>query len=186
MLSFAPPRHATSNEKSLLEHTILKTQRLHLEHIGEEHKSDLFKLLANPEVHKFFPSPLGRKEAEAFFDKIQLRYQQDGFAFWAVIRTIDNAFLGICGLLSQQIEGEIEIEVGYRLSNEYWGQGYGTEAARACIDYAQENLHVSSIISLIRSINLPSIRVAEKNGLKLEKEVLFHDLPHLVYRLYFN
>lgn len=165
---------------------ILTTKRLRLEKIGEDHKKDLFILLSNHKVHKYFPKTLNLEESEAFFDKIQSRYNTDGFCFWAVIRKNDNVFIGICGLVSQLIEGQKEVEVGYRLSDEFWGQGYGTEAAKGCIEYAKEKLNLPSIISLIRAVNIPSIRVAEKNGLILEKEVMFHDLPNLLYRIYLN
>ena len=162
---------------------VLITKRLRLEKIGEKHKKDLFRLLSNPEVHKYFPSALDNKEAEGFYEKVQSRYNIEGFCFWAVIRESDETFLGICGLLSQNIDGKKEVEVGYRFSDEFWGQGYGPEAARGCIEYAKEKLNLESVISLIRSANLQSIRVAEKNGLKFEKEVMFHDRPHNLYRI---
>jgi len=161
----------------------LTTKRLCLEKIGLKHREELYKLLSNPKVHKFFPNALDKKESEKFFEKIQQRYQSDGYCFWAVIRKRDKTFIGICGLLSQRIDGKDEIELGYRLSDDFWNQGYATEAAKGCIMYARNKLKTSSIISLIRSINKPSIRVAEKNGLKLEKETMFKELPHLVYRL---
>lgn len=166
--------------------TILTTKRIRLEKIGTEHKSDLFALLSNPKVHKYFPKPLGRNESIAFFEEIQYRYDTDGYCFWAAIRKTDSIFLGICGLLSQVIDGQKETEVGYRLLDEFWGQGYGTEAAGGCIQYGKKVLKLASIISLIRPVNLPSIRVAEKNGLILEKETVFHNMRHLVYRINLN
>ncbi len=167
-----------------MNHTILTTKRLRLEKIGIEHRDELYKLLSNPKVHKFFPKALDENESDEFFEKIQHRYQSDGYGFWAVIRRTDETFIGICGLLSQKIDGKNEIEVGYRISDQFWNQGYGTEAAKGCIMYAKDKLKTPSIISLIRSVNKPSIRVAEKNGFKLEKEAMFQELPHLVYRLY--
>ncbi len=163
--------------------TIITTNRLRLEKIGANHKGDLFKLLSNPIVHKYFPKILDQKESEAFYEKIQARYKTDGYCFWAVIRSSDNLFLGICGLLSQKIDGQEEIEAGYRISNEFWGHWYGTEAVKGCIGYGREILKLTSIISLIRPENLPSIKVAEKNGLQLEKETIFQDRRHLVYRI---
>jgi [ribosomal protein S5]-alanine N-acetyltransferase len=56
-----------------------------------------------------------------------------------------------------------------------------TEAARACLDYAFSNLGLQRVISLIRPENLPSRRVAERNGMSVEKETIFVGLPHLVY-----
>lgn len=163
---------------------VFTTRRLRLEKIRTHHKVELFKLLSNPKVHKYFPKPLDEKESEEFFNQVQDRYQEDGYCFWAVMLKANNAFLGVCGLLSQTIEGVKEVEVGYRLSDKFWNQGYGTEAANGCIAFAKDNLKISSLISLIRPVNKASIRVAEKNGFKPEKEVVFHELPHLVYRLY--
>jgi ribosomal-protein-alanine N-acetyltransferase len=162
---------------------IITTNRLRLVRIGAKHKGDLYKLLSNPIVHKYFPEILDRDESKAFYEKIQARYKTDGYCFWAVIRRSDNLFLGICGLLSQLIDGQEEVEVGYRISNEFWGHGYGTEAAKGCIEYGRKILKLGSIISLIRPVNLPSIRVAEKNGLRMEKETIFQNSRHLVYRI---
>ena len=169
-----------------MKHTILKTKRLRLEKIRIEHKEELYKLLSNPAAHKFFPKTLDKIESGEFFKKVQQKYKTDGYSFWAVIRQADNKFIGICGLLSQIIDGKTETEIGYRLSDDFWNQGYGTEAAKGCISFAKEKLKLTSIISLIRPANKPSIRVAEKNGLTLEKETIFHDLAHLVYRLNLN
>ncbi len=163
---------------------ILKTERLRLELISERHFESLYKLLSNPEVHRHFTKTLNRKESEEFFEKIQSRYKTDGYCFWAVIRRSDNIFMGICGLLQQKIDGQNETEIGYRLSDEYWSRGYGTEAAGGCVKYAVEKRNSPSVISLIRPANIASKRVAEKNGLSFEKESIFQDLPHHVYRLF--
>jgi [ribosomal protein S5]-alanine N-acetyltransferase len=63
---------------------------------------------------------------------------------------------------------------------------YGTEAAAGRIKYAKEILELKSVIFLILSMNKQSIRVAEKNGLKLEKEAMFHGRKHRVYRINFK
>jgi len=105
-------------------------------------------------------------------------------SFWAVIRKDDLIFIGICGLLKQHIDNIDEIEVGYRINDIYWGKGYGTEAAKGCIQYAKNKLELTSVISLILPENKQSIRVAEKNGLKLEKKSMFHGQIHNVYRIY--
>ena len=162
---------------------IITTNRLRLVKIGANHKGDLYQLLSNPIVHKYFPKILDQNESKAFYEKIQDRYKTDGYCFWAVIRKSDKLFLGICGLLSQIIDGQEEVEVGYRISNEFWGHGYGTEAAKGCIEYGRKILKLSSIISLIRPANFPSRRVAEKNGLRMERETIFQNSRHLVYRI---
>ena len=61
------------------------------------------------------------------------------------------------------------------------GHGYATEAAAACIDYAFRTLGTTKVISLIRPENLPSCRVAERNGMKIERTIIHFGLPQLVY-----
>ena len=121
-------------------------------------------MLANAKVHKFFPKTLNRKEAQEFFNEVQKRQSEDGLSFWAVIRKTDMRFLGICGLFKQTIDGKEEIEVGYRINDEFWGKGYGTEAAAGCIGYAKNKLGLSSVISLILKENRQSIRVQRRMG----------------------
>lgn len=161
---------------------IFETDRLILETLGEDRFEELAILLANEKVHRFFPKTLNMIESREFLKEIQRRQNEDGFTFWAVILKDDNRFLGICGLLKQTIDEIDEIEVAYRISDEFWGKGYGTEAAEGCIKYAKNELKLKSIISIILKQNIRSIRVSEKNGLKLEKETLFHDQVHQVYR----
>jgi [ribosomal protein S5]-alanine N-acetyltransferase len=164
---------------------ILETERLVLETLEDAHFDALAALLANEKVHRFFPKVLSREESQEFLQEVQKRQRQDGTSFWGVIHKEDQRFLGICGLLKQTIDGIEETEVGYRIADEFWGKGYGTEAAAGCMRYAKDVLKLPSIISLILKENRPSIRVAEKNGLALEKETLFYDRVHQVYRKHF-
>ncbi len=163
---------------------ILETKRLILEEIEDDRFDELVNLLANKKVHRFFPKTLNKEESNEFLLKIRKRQKEDGISFWAVIQKYDMRFLGICGLLKQIIDEKEEIEVGYRINDEFWGKGYGTEAAEGCIKYAKDKLRLSSVISLILPENKQSIRVAEKNGLRLEKESMFHGQIHQVYRIH--
>jgi RimJ/RimL family protein N-acetyltransferase len=91
--------------------------------------------------------------------------------------------IGDCGLTVQDVDGANEIEIGYHLRRDLWGQGLATEAASACRDFGFARLPVERLISLIRPENLPSRRVAEKNGMTVWKEVMWKDLLHLVYAI---
>ena len=89
--------------------------------------------------------------------------------------------VGDCGLTRQTVDGVDEIEIGYHVRRDLWGQVLAPEAAGACRDYGFDKLAAGRLISLIRPENLPSRRVAEKVGLTLWKEVVWRDLPHCVY-----
>ena len=55
-------------------------------------------------------------------------------------------------------------ELGYWLGVAHWGQGFGTEAARAVIDYTFEEFAVEHLISGARVTNPSSRNILEKCG----------------------
>jgi len=91
--------------------------------------------------------------------------------------------IGDCGIIRQHVENEFLYEIGYHLRRDHWGQGFATEAATACRDWAFANLKTDRLISLIRPENLPSRRVAERNGMVVWKEINWRGLRHHVYAI---
>jgi RimJ/RimL family protein N-acetyltransferase len=84
----------------------------------------------------------------------------------------------------QEVDGVNEIEVGYHIFKKYWGLGYAPEAAKLFIDYAFQNELTDSVISIIDIRNIKSQRVAEKNGLKREKQTIWSGLEVHIYRIH--
>ena len=94
-----------------------------------------------------------------------------------------GVLIGDCGPVWQEVDGPAELEIGYHVHANHRNRGLATEAARAVRDYAFATLGVDHVISLIRPENLPSRRVAEKNGFTLNRTVFWRDYDHCVYRL---
>lgn len=161
---------------------ITSSNRLILEELSQQHFPDLCTLLASPKVQKYFKKTLNLEETQDFLNKSMKRQQKDGYSFWAVVRKNDGVFIGICGLLAQLVDDFQELEVGYRINDKYWGEGYATEAALACMKYAKDKSLAKSIISCILPENIASVRVAQKNGMHREKQSLFHGYLVDVYR----
>ena len=110
-------------------------------------------------------------------------YSSVGYCFWAVIHRQRSRFIGLCGLLDQQtVDGKAEVEVAYTLSKECWNQGLATEAAQACKEYGFRVLGLRRLVSLIAPDNLPSQRVAIKNGMIYERD--FVDKKGRTMRMY--
>jgi [ribosomal protein S5]-alanine N-acetyltransferase len=63
-----------------------------------------------------------------------------------------------------------------------WGKGYATEAARACVEHAF-SVGEKEVIALIRPDNTPSVRVAERLGMKLEGSVFWREFDHCIYKV---
>ena len=162
---------------------ILATDRLWLREIAPADVDDLLTIWADPAAMRWYPKTLAREELVALMERNQKRYEQYGHGLWSVILPSENQFIGDCGLVWQEVDGADELEVGYHLTPKYWGQGFATEAARACMNYAFDELGAPRIISMIRPENLPSRRVAERNGLQIEKEVFWRGYQHYVYAM---
>jgi RimJ/RimL family protein N-acetyltransferase len=91
--------------------------------------------------------------------------------------------IGDCGLV-RQVVGELEeIEIGYHVRRDLWGQGYASEAARACRGYGFATLPVDRLISMVRPENLASRRVAEKTGMTVWKELKWGGFLHCAFAI---
>jgi ribosomal-protein-alanine N-acetyltransferase len=161
----------------------LETERLILRFFREEDMDAMAQLFANPDFMRF---SLGvfteRKQTVAFIEKV-MGWDRTGIpSQFAVVPRGEDAIVGYCGFF-QHVEVPGEIEIGYRLHPDYWNRGLITEAARAVRDHGFRDWKLSRVISLIHPENIPSRRVAEKNGMKVEKEITFRGFPALVYAI---
>ena len=102
-----------------------------------------------------------------------------GFSFWALLERASGALIGDAGLY----RAGSEVELGYTLGRAWWGRGYATEAAAACLDAAFGPLALDDVIALVEPANVASIRVLEKLGLRRAGERQAFGRPHLLYRV---
>ena len=160
---------------------ILTTNRLHLRELEDDDLDFVATMLSDSGVMQFYPKPLGRDEAAAWLERQQARYQRDGHGLWLVEDIQTNEPIGQVGVIRQEVEGESLIEVGYLIHQPFWKKGYAIEAATACKQYAFNQLDAKTVHSLIRPANIPSQRVALRNGMKPMQFVLFKDLDHLMF-----
>ena len=162
---------------------VLQTQRLSLREFELEDVDALAAILSDPETMRYYPMPFDRAAVVDWILRNRTRYANDGFGLWAMILKATGDLIGDCGLVRQSVDGLDEIEIGYHVRRDLWGQGYASEAARACRDYGFSSLKVDRLISLIRPENLQSRRVAEKNGMTIWKETTRANLLHYIYAI---
>jgi RimJ/RimL family protein N-acetyltransferase len=162
---------------------ILQTQRLSLRKFVPEDVNALAAILCDPETMRYYPVSFDHAAVVDWIVRNRARYVNDGYGLWAMILNSTGELIGDCGLVCQTVDGTDQVEIGYHVRRNQWGQGYATEAARACRDYGFANLKVDKLISLIRPDNIASCRVAEKNGMTIWKEVTRVNLLHYVYAI---
>ncbi len=145
--------------------------------------SDFF---SSEEATEFF-LPLdfatNREKSKYWIERQMQRYKESKFGLHAIVEKESKEFIGLCGLLAQDIDGSTQIEVGYSLLKKHWGKGFAPEITRLFINYVFEKKIADSVISIIHVKNLRSQRVAEKNGLKIEKQILWNDLDVYIFRI---
>lgn len=149
---------------------ILSTQRIYLRPVTKADTPQAHRLLGDPVAAQYYLQVNTPQQTEAWIDLRLSRYEEVGHDLWAMCHLEDDRYLGHCGLILQRdVDGVDEIEIGYGLLPENWGQGYATEAALACRDYAFKTLDVDRVISLIDPRNSGSQNVAKRVGMSLEK-----------------
>ena len=164
---------------------ILETERLILREMTQDDYGDLFEILQDKETMYAYEHAFSADEAQEWLEKQISRYKNDGFGLWAVILKTSGEFVGQCGITRQDIEGDTVPEIGYLLKRKHWHNGYASEAAKACKNYAFDTLGFNKVYSIIRDNNYASQKVAERNGMTVVKSFVKHyygmDMPHIVY-----
>lgn len=159
---------------------IVETERLVLRHFHAFDGEAMDRVFGDAEVMRFGPGVQTQQWVRDWVRGCLAAYYQElGFGLWAVVEKDRGAVMGYCGLYYfPSVAGRPEIEIGYRLARPFWGRGYATEAASATRDYGFGVLCLPRLISLIDPQNAASIRVAEKVGMRYEREVMMEGYSH--------
>ena len=160
---------------------MIETPRLRLRKFTFDDVDALEKVLGDPVAMRFYPAAFSREGVEQWIRRNLERYESSECGLWAMVLKASGEVIGDCGCVVQVVEDTPEMEIAYHVRRDYWGNGYATEAALACMDYAFSRLAAGRVISMIRPENRQSRRVAEKNGLTCEKVIFWHGYDHCVY-----
>jgi RimJ/RimL family protein N-acetyltransferase len=127
-------------------------------------------------------------------DRIENHFRQHGFGLYALELRQERTFIGFAGLSIPAFQAHFTpcVEIGWRLSAEYWGRGLATEAAHGVVRHASESLALDALVSFTVPANIRSRRVMEKIGMThnpaddFDHPNLPEDHPlrhHVLYRL---
>ncbi|HEV2817562.1 MAG TPA: GNAT family N-acetyltransferase [Allosphingosinicella sp.] len=157
---------------------MIETARLILRNWREDDIEPFIRHTNTPAVMRWLGGVKSDEDHRtAFRDRI-MRWQESGFTFWAVERKADRELLGFCGLKIADSEGspiEGMLEVGWRLREDAWGQGYAKEAAIASLDFAFETLRAERVVAITFRGNEPSWGLMERLGMTRRPELDYDD-----------
>ena len=160
---------------------IVKTKHLILRGFCEADLDTYAEMCADAEVMRYIGTGkvLSRAESWRSMAAIIGHWYLRGYGLWAVEEQQSGEMIGRIGCW--QPEGWIGFEIGWTLRRTFWKCGFATEAAKAAMDFAFNQLQQSHVISLIRSDNIASRRLAEKLGEKLQGEIEISGSKAMVY-----
>ena len=156
---------------------LIETTRLQMREFCQADLDTGFEFSTHPEVVKYtgdYGMVKNKQDAEDVINNIWLaEYKKYGYARYALIHKADNKVIGFCG-----VKFEPNIlgpgigcpDIGYRMLPEYWGQGLGTEAVKACLNYAREELGLTKIIGEVAQENIASNKLLLKLGFRLTEK----------------
>lgn len=166
---------------------ILETERLLLRPMWQSDYGSLCKILQDDEVMYAYEGAFTDAEVQEWLDNQLKRFESGGLGLHAVILKQSGEMIGQCGLTMQPWKQSTVLEIGYLFQKAYWHNGYATEAAVACKDYAFNTLGALEVCSIIRDTNTASQNVALRNGMKAIDTWTKHyrnvDMPHLLYSI---
>lgn len=171
---------------------MIETERLILRGWRDSDREPFHAMSQDERVMATLGPLLWRDESDAVIDRLQGFLDTHGYTFWAIERRSDGAFLGFCGLKpgAEETPIEGEIEIGWRLAHEHWGQGYAREAAQASLDWGWADLDVPGIAAITSVDNVRSWGLMERLGMVRAPQDDFEHRraierlrPHITYRI---
>ncbi|MFG2191258.1 GNAT family N-acetyltransferase [Streptomyces sp. NPDC048639] len=161
--------------------TVIETGRLRLRPLTVADVEAFVALHADERVSAYVGA-YSREQALERLAAVESQWAERGHGLCAIESRATGAFLGRSGLNHwPQFD---EVEAGWTLRADAWGQGYATEAARAVVDWGFATLGLRSVTAMIRPGNTPSVRVAERLGFVPHREDSLFGNPVVVHVLH--
>ncbi len=145
----------------------IETERLILRSWKHEDCESFAELNGNRNVMKYFPATLSVDESNAFVNRIKAEFEETGYGLYAVEIKETGEFIGYVGFHHFTFDAPFSPgwEIGWRILDKFWNNGYATEAAKACLNLAREKRLCNKLYSFTAVPNIPSENVMKRIGM---------------------
>lgn len=160
-------------------HIVIETPRLRLRHWLESDLPAFIAMNADPEVMRYFPETLAQADSRSLYGRIQQEFAERGYGPYAVEEKNSGTFIGFIGFHWADFSAYFcpGLEILWRLNQAFWNRGYATEGAAACLAYGSGQLNIERVYSFTAVENLPSQRMMQKIGMRLDGYFEHPELP---------
>jgi [ribosomal protein S5]-alanine N-acetyltransferase len=161
-----------------------RTKRLRAERLATTHLAELLTMHRDARLMATIGGVRSPEVTKEYLAINLHHWEQHGFGLW-VFYHHGGKFVGRGGLRHALIEGVDEIEIAYALVPAFWGLGLASEIADKFLEITRL-LEIKELVAFILTTNTPSRRVVEKMNFSFEKDFIYHQNPHALYRLRLN
>lgn len=169
----------------------LETKRLMLKNISFEDRTFMFKQFSDEEVTRYLFDEEPMKELSEADELIKIFLQPEPRSHhrWILVLKDTEEKIGTCGFHCWDKEKQC-VEMGYDLSEKYWGKGYMAESVNAILAFARDEMKVKRIDAHVYPENVGSMRLVEKfNFVQTEETKIYEfrgkEYLHYIYSLTF-
>jgi RimJ/RimL family protein N-acetyltransferase len=147
---------------------IFRSERLGFRNWIKNDLPEFATMNADSEVMQHFPNPLTEIETAELIDRLERHYEVNGFTYFATELLETGELIGFIGLALQDYKSDFTpaVDIGWRLKKSVWGNGYATEGARKCLDFAFNKLNLTRVIATCAVKNTKSENVMIKLGME--------------------
>jgi ribosomal-protein-alanine N-acetyltransferase len=125
--------------------------------------------------------PWSNERVTEFVTRQMENWEKKGICLWKILPKDSDRLIGICGL--QHLPEGPDVEIGWWLAPSYWGQGYATEAAYQALAYGFDVCNFERIVAIAQAVNLDSIRVMDRLGMRFEREAVHKGMHVVLYAI---
>lgn len=143
------------------------------------------ELTSNKEVMKFFPKTLSREESDRAATKFMGLLLERSWGFWAVEEKKSQKFIGYAGLHAPQTKFPFSpcVEIGWRMEDRYWSNGYVKEAGEVILNCAFNQLALEEVVYFSSVNNKRAEEVVKSLGMQKENENFNHPFVEIGHHL---
>lgn len=153
------------------------------EPIGPEHREGMIALLGDTRVGATLGGVATPAAVDAQIEQMTRHWAEHGFGWYAFCDRATGDLVARGGPMTRHVDGRDEVEIGWAVTADRWGQGLATELGAASVAQAFGPLGLTEVVSFTLVENRASRRVMEKLGFTYARDIAYKGRPHVLYRL---
>ncbi|AZP12318.1 GNAT family N-acetyltransferase [Undibacterium parvum] len=164
--------------------SILSSARLRLVPMNDSHFDGLFAMNSDPAVMRYITGkPDTPADTQAMIERVKARWLDCGYSWWSFFELDSEQIIGAGCIQHLGRDAANPLEIGWRLRQDKWGQGYASEAAECMASFAFDTLKTDLLCAVCQPENLGSAHVMKKLGMHYKGLERWYEMEVAVYQM---